>query len=128
MSDLFARHLKGKRITGFVIREHSSCLVFEEGYSLSIDGLCRYLGKNGPCVITEDHGHKFGLPAAFDAESAIQKQILGQEVTNVSIRDDSKDMMIWFANGVMEIISTSTGYETAQLHGPKGLFVVLRHE
>jgi hypothetical protein len=128
MSDLFTRHLKGKRITGFVIREHSSCLVFERGYSLSIDGLCRYIGKNGTCIITEDHGQKFGLPAPFDAEASIQKQVLGQEVTDVSIRDDSKDMVIRFANGVLEIISTSTGYETAQLHGPSDLFVVFRHE
>lgn len=122
------KQLKGKRIAGFAIHEHSSGLEIEGGYTVNIEGLCRYIGKSGTFIITEDHGQKFGLPAPYDAEEAMQKEIVGQIVADVSVRDDSKDIAIRLSSGVLEIISTSTGYETAQLRGPNGLFVVFRHE
>lgn len=128
MKDLLKNNLRGKRIEGFTIHQHSSGLEIEGGYTVNIEGLCRYLGENGVFIVTDDHGHIFGLPAPYDAEAAIKKEIVGQEIADVAIRDNSKDLTIQLSSGALEIICTSMGYETAQLRGPDGLFVVFRHE
>jgi hypothetical protein len=127
MSDLLDHHLKGKRVVGFRIYEHSSQLEVDGGYRLNIEALCRYLGAGGKFIVTEDHGHKFGLSAPYDAEAAISGEVLGQEINAVTVQEHSGDIAIRFANGSLEIICRSMAYEIGQLVGPKDIFVVVRH-
>lgn len=128
MSNLLDKHLKGRRITAFVIAEHSSALEVEGGYTINIEGLCRYVGLDGDFVVTADHGRFFGLQVPYDAETAIKNLILGEVILTAAIKENSHDVALQLAKGTLEIICTSTGYEIAQLRGPDDLIVVMRHE
>lgn len=55
--------LMNRTVEGFSIGEHGFCsLTLSGGYSLTQEGLLRYVGDAGDFVCSLDHGHQFGLP------------------------------------------------------------------
>jgi hypothetical protein len=68
----------------------------------------------------------FGLPAPFDAECAIQKQITGRKINKVTLGENTGDLTLFFDTGRLEIICNSSGYESYQIYGPENLIIIGR--
>ncbi len=70
---------------------------------------------------SEDHGHKFGLPAPIDAVAMGMALLAGQSITAVQLLESTADILIDFTGDIrLEIIPTSAGYENWELHDPSG--------
>jgi len=51
--------LEGKKILGFEILEYGFCsMPLSDGYAISAETLCRFIGQNGDFISTQDHGQK----------------------------------------------------------------------
>lgn len=119
--------LKGKTVLEFSIGEQSVCFMsLSDQYALSIECLCRFVGKDGMFLTSQDHGHQFGLPAPFDASTAMSDFIKGKTIVNVDCKKDTGDLILFFDTGRFEIICNSAGYEAYQLRGPDNLIMVGR--
>lgn len=126
MANVLASHLVGKKVKSFVIREHWCGIEIEGGYHLGIETFCRYVGSDGAFISIEDHDQQFGLPTPYNAEEAIAKVIVGKAIQKVSIRENTNDIVLHFPEGLIEVISTSAGYESYQMKGPDNLIIVGR--
>ncbi|OGQ22677.1 MAG: hypothetical protein A3I05_03900 [Deltaproteobacteria bacterium RIFCSPLOWO2_02_FULL_44_10] len=119
--------LKNKFANDFSIHEHGFCsLSLEDGYTISIETLCRFISNDGKFISSSDHGHQFGLPAPFNAAQAIKEQIHKKKIINIEVKNDTGDLILFFENGRLEIICSSSGYECYQLNGPDNLIIVGR--
>jgi hypothetical protein len=125
--NMISEYLTGKIALGFSIDENKLCsLELSDGFALSIDCLCRYVGADGSFITSEDHGHIFGLPSAYDAAGQIKKKIMGGRIKDVVLRPETGDVTIFFPGGLLELICVSAGYEAYQLNGPNNLLIVGR--
>lgn len=118
--------LVGRILTRIESRGHGTWY-FGFGDSQEIRGDCPWrLIRDGQIILSsEDHGHKYGLEHEIDAEAACRSEIGGAVVLNSEVRDQTRDLVVGFANGSrLELIPLSSGYESWQVFGPGGSFVV----
>jgi len=107
--------------------EHGFCsLSLGNGYSISIENLCRYVGQNGEFFSSQDHGQMFGLAEPYDAEEKIGKAIRGKLIQEVRLSEDTGDLTLVFDRGRFEIICTSAGYECYGINGLDDQIIVVR--
>jgi hypothetical protein len=112
------RALRGRRIQSFRIAEHSVCMLnFDGEYVLTIETLLRFVGTYGEFITADDHNQQFGLPSPFDAEAAISKEIVGKNILRIEVCQNTGDLRLWIDGGVIEVIASSSGYESFQLAG-----------
>jgi len=97
---------------------------FDGEYALTSETLLRFIGTTGEFITAEDHNQKFGLPSPFDAEAAISTEIVGKEIQSVEICPKTGDLRMLLDGGVIEIIASSSGYESFQLMGAADWIVV----
>jgi hypothetical protein len=72
-------------------------------------------------LTSEDDGQRFGLPAPINAADKCAKYLLGTTIQAIHLRDATADVSIDFAGDLgLEIIPTSSGYESWQLRDPFG--------
>jgi hypothetical protein len=84
---------------------------FASGSSVHVPGLWRILRDETLASTSQDHGHRFGLPAPFDALAALG-QLEGKVVRTVAVRKDTGDLRLAFDGPLeLEVINTSGGYE-----------------
>jgi hypothetical protein len=127
MENILAKHLRSRRVKSLSLREHNWCgIEIEGGYGLSNQTWCRFVGTTGSFVSTQDHGQKFGLPKPYDAEAALGKELIGKVINDVTVREFTNDVILHFDHGCLEILTSSSGYESSQLNGPDNLIVVMR--
>jgi hypothetical protein len=118
--------IKGRKIINFSILEHGFCsMPLSDGYSISIETLCRFVGLNGEFIASNDQGHLFGLSAPFDASVEMSKAIKGKTIQKVLFSKDTGDLVLALDCGRFEIVCSSAGYECYQLNGPDGFIVVV---
>jgi hypothetical protein len=88
-------------------------LTFTSGSSLAIECLWR-LKSDGVLVGTsEDHGHKFGLPAPFDAGAVLMERTLGLRLSSIHVGSGTADLRLSFSPDIeLEVLPTSAGYES----------------
>jgi hypothetical protein len=119
--------LEGKTLLGFDIMEHGFCsMPLSGGYAISAETLCRFIGQNGEFISTQDHGHKFGLTAPYDAADKIKNAIKGKEIIKANLAEDTGDLTLVVDGGRLEIICNSAGYECYQVNGPDDLIIIGR--
>ena len=118
--------LKNKTIKDFKISENSLCtLHFSDGFCLSTKALVRFVGNNNDTFIcSNDHGHQFGLNQSINFEEDLKKIIQNCCIEDIKINSQTGDVGLFLKDGVIEIISTSKGYENYQLNGPGNLTIV----
>jgi hypothetical protein len=93
-------------------------LYFESGATLFVECMWRKLENGVLSFTSEDHGHKFGLPAPFDGVSALE-ELSKHLVSSVTIREGTADVAISFGeHNILEIIPTSGGYESWSVTHP----------
>jgi len=119
--------IKGKKIIEFEMLEHGFCSIsLSDGYALSAETLCRFVGGNGDFISSQDNGQMFGLAEPHDAAAKINKAIKGKEVKEVNLAEDTGDLTIVVDCGRIEIICNSAGYECYQVNGPDDLIIIGR--
>lgn len=119
--------IKGKIILGFEILEYGFCSIsLSDGYAISMETLCRFVGGNGDFISSQDHGQMFGLTEPYDAAGKMNKAIKGKEIRDAHLSEDTGDLMLTIDGGRLEIICNSAGYECYQIHGPDNLIIVGR--
>lgn len=93
-------------------------LYFESGASMLIGCLWRKLDQGAIVCTSEDHGHRFGLPAPLDAVAALGA-LSGHRITSVDIRRGTADILLTFGDaGSLELITDSAGYESWEAMHP----------
>lgn len=113
------RALRGRRILSFRIAEQSVCIInFDSDYVLTTETLFRFVGTNGEFITTDDQNQEFGLGRPFDAQAAISKELAGKEILRIEVCRNTGDLRLWIDGGVIEVIASSSGYESFQLAGP----------
>jgi len=90
---------------------------FDGDYVLTSETLLRFVGTDGEFITAEDHNQQFGLPSPYDAQAAISKAIVGKEVSRIDVCQKTGDLRLWTDGGVIEVIASSSGYESFQLTG-----------
>lgn len=119
--------LEGKTVLGFAILEQGFCsMSLSDGYAISAETLCRYVGKNGEFISSQDHGQMFGLTEPYDAAEKINKAIKGKEIKKADLTEDTGDLTLVVDGGRLEIICNSAGYECWQVNGPDNLIIIGR--
>jgi len=119
--------LAGKIILGFAILEHGFCsMSLSDGYAISADTLCRYVGETGEFISSQDHGQMFGLTEPYDAAEKINNTIKGKKIKKAHLTNHTGDLTLIVDGGRLEIICSSAGYECYQLNGPDNLIIVGR--
>lgn len=119
--------LEGKTVLGFVILEQDFCsMSLSDGYAISSETLCRYVGENGEFISSQDHGQMFGLTEPYDAEEKINKAIKGKEIKKADLIKDTGDLILVVDGGRFEIICNSAGYECYQVNGPDDFIIIGR--
>lgn len=97
-----------------------------DGYAISAETQCRFVGKEGDFICSQDHGQKFGLAEPYDAAAEINKAIKGREIRDVEVNEETGDLTLFFDAGRLEIICCSAGYESWQINGPDNLIIIGR--
>jgi hypothetical protein len=119
--------IKGKTIIEFEILEHGFCSIsLSDGYTISAETLCRFVGGNGDFISSQDHGQMFGLAKPYDAAEKINRAIKDKEIKEAILIEDTSDLTLVVASGRLEIICNSAGYECYQVNGPDNLVIVGR--
>lgn len=119
--------LEGKTILGFAILEHGFCsMSLSDGYAISAETLCRFVGETGEFISSQDHGQMFGQTEPFDAAEMINKAIKGKKIKKANFTNDTGDLTLFVDGGRLEVICNSAGFECYQLNGPDDLIVVGR--
>ena len=109
---ILSKHLKDTHLTGVERREHDWFFDFASGMKLTAFGPWRIIANGQIALASEDDGQKFGLPAAVAGESLALKLLGESPVGNLSVRDETSDLVIVFYSGaVLEILNMSMGYE-----------------
>lgn len=94
---------------------------FDPDAGISVYCLWRFLENERIILTSDDHGHQFGLPAPVDVVARTKELLSGLHVTAVRLREATGDMLIDFTGNLrLEIIPTSSGYESWLLCDPSG--------
>ncbi len=116
--------LLGHRLDDVVKHDFTWEFIFSERHRLQVESLWRLVVSGRLLVTSEDHGHQFGLPARVDCLSELRQQIIGATIENVRVRSGTIDITLDFGSErILEVITTSAGYEAWQVGGPDVLIV-----
>lgn len=118
--------LIGRTLTRIEFFGHGTwCFGFEVDAEIQVNCPWRLIRDGGITLSSEDHGHRYGLPHAVDAQADCRAIVGGAAVRDAEIRDETRDILLTFASGArLEILPLSSGYESWELGCPSGLFVV----
>lgn len=86
-----------------------------DGSSVTTDALWRVIDGGRIRLTSEDDGQQFGLTSPLDAQDACRGIFHGRSAHSVSVDPLTADLTVDFDAGArLEIISTSSGYESWQ--------------
>ena len=97
------------------------------GPSLSVGVECpwRILDAGRIAISSEDHLQQYGLSARLDAASIATNLLALRPITRVEIRESNADLLLEFEGRLrLEVIPFSTGYESWNIFGRSGFYVV----
>ena len=100
-------------------------LAFSCGAEFSNFSLCRIIKGKQLLACTKDHEQWFGLKEPYDAEKEINNLVSNGVVIEASYGLSANDIVFTMSNGIIiEILSTSTGYETWEYRSTEGVLYV----
>jgi hypothetical protein len=110
---ILTRHLQGAHLNRIEKREGDWLFLFDTGCSIAIESLWRLVAKEAIHVTSEDHGHRFGLPAPVNAAAVAIGSVAGGKIRTIHVHETTSDLTLNFDNGVsLQFISTSAGFES----------------
>jgi len=100
-------------------RDYDWEFAFDGDAWISTPDLWRLLDAHRIRLTSEDHGHKFGLPAPVDAAASINELIGGCTMQRLDMDERTLDLSLHFENGfALQIFPTSAAYESWQIWRP----------
>ena len=115
-ADNYSRPLIGRQLTAVEKRDYSWIFRFGDDAGVMTESAWRLMDGNRIVVASEDHGHKFGLPAPVDAVSKLQSFIVGRTVEAAEISMSSGDLIVAFGGTMqLQFLQLSSGYESWRL-------------
>ena len=126
--DRFLREVRSHLIGSPVsVQRHDNTWTIElvAPFLLSVEGMWRLIGKTYVLATSEDDGHQFGLPAPLDVEEKANTLLSGKVIQQIELDRRTGDLRFEFDDSlVLEIVTTSMGYETWQVWKSDELFAV----
>lgn len=110
--------LIGNRVKDIGKKDYTWFFVFDGG-SITTESTWRLVTAEGIKASSEDHGHKFGLPAPLDAIDETKKTVSQQTIKQYNLNARTGDLSLHF-NGDCELhfLNLSSGYESWHIvHG-----------
>lgn len=93
---------------------------FENNNRLSSSAWWRIVSTDRIILASNDHSQQFGLPEPIDARACVLRELGNSKVLRISIVAPSQDLCLEFENGkVLQILSSSSGYENWEFQGPE---------
>jgi hypothetical protein len=109
------------RFVSITRRDYEWVFAFDAQAQLVVSCLWRLIENGRIRFTSEDHGHKFGLPAPVDAAFEVNQRLKGATIIKVELRDGTLDMSLRFDSGhILEVVPDSSGYEAWQLNNLTG--------
>ena len=129
MSTTFADNMKhditwlvGRQFGQIEKMEWTWSLRLDDGSVIATESTWRLVTDQGVTVTSEDDGQQFGLPAPFDAASAVETELAGQTVSGFALDSTTGDLTIEFGSRRLQFLCLSSGYESWRLtHGAQDL-------
>ena len=104
----------------FLLQQYRWVFEFSTKAYITVGCLWRILDPQ-MSVTSGDHEQKFGLPAPLDATARATELLVGDTVSEFTLREDALDLLFRFSRGQrLEIIADSAGYESWQMASPHG--------
>ncbi len=117
-------HLKRCKFLLLTRREFDWVLELDHDTQIVVGCIWRLIEAGRIRWTSEDHGHKFGLPAPVDAAAEVNKRIAGRSISRAELRAGTLDLDLHIDTGcVLQIIPSSAGYESWNVSSPIGCFV-----
>lgn len=96
-------------------REFDWVFLFSSGATISVASFWRICNAQQIIVTRDDDGHKYGLPAAVDAELTANETLKNCAIQSIFVDRVTSDLTIEFANDLkFQTITHSSGYEPWQ--------------
>jgi hypothetical protein len=112
VADRLSRALVGDQLQGLERREHDWVFVFRSGIHLQVVCRWRIISGDHIAFADQDDGQQFDLGAPLDGVNTSKILLLKKAIRGISIRADTADLTISFADGtLLEIMNDSSGYE-----------------
>jgi hypothetical protein len=90
--------------------------------SIGVECLWRIVEKDRIILTNEDHGQQFGLPEPIDAAAKGSELLFKRKILAVKLRDFTAEIVFQLeSNSQLEIIPTSSGYESWRINTPFGI-------
>jgi hypothetical protein len=98
------------------------------GGSVQVEtGFWRLSWPGGIVVCSQDHGHKFGLPAPVNVIEDAIAAIGNARIINAFVREGAPDLVLEFDNQLLlDVLVGSVGYECWHMYEPSGWHVIVR--
>jgi len=94
---------------------------FAGGGSIRADTVWRLIVDGVARITSQDHGQHFGRSTPVDAADAVNRALSKVQVRRASIVHDTGDLIVEFEDGArLEVLTTSSGYESWSLFSPSG--------
>jgi hypothetical protein len=94
------------------------------GYRVQIESLWRLLADGTLARTSEDDGQLFGHKHPVNAALELSKRLVGCSLGSVEVVPGTADLILGFGAYVLQVVSTSAGYEAWQVEGPQGTVAV----
>jgi hypothetical protein len=95
---------------------------FAPGRTLQVESLWRVITPRGVVLTSNDHGQRFGLPSPVDASKEVSILLASKAITSVTVDELTSDLTIAFGPELrLEVVATSAGYESWQIHDSAGV-------
>jgi hypothetical protein len=127
ISDVDPEWMVGRTVTDCDFSEPSLWwFALSGGGHVQTEMTWRLLTSDKMIACSHDHGHSFGRPAPLDAAAMAIAETMASVIVGVWIDDAAPDLVIEFENGrILQILTTSNGYECWQTCEPSGRCVVV---
>src|SRR5262245_53342123 len=105
--------LIGATVVAIEHDEHTWRFLFSNGGQCQADGGTWTLaGPSGLVAASDDHGHKFGLPAPVDCIGEAMAALRGHQVVDAVVSHGRPDLVIRFDSQLrLDVLALSRGYE-----------------
>lgn len=105
--------------------EAQPCVVkLSGGYRIQVEALWRLLEDGTLALTSQDDGQSYGCKQPVDAISGLSRRIVGRSVVSVTVTPGTADLTVGFGHELLQVISTSSGYEAWQVEGPQSTVAV----
>jgi hypothetical protein len=71
-----------------------------------------------------DDGQLFGQEHPVDAISDLSQRLVGRSVDSVGVTPGTADLIVGFGPNMLQVVSSSSGYEAWQVEGPQSTVAV----